>query len=189
MNSKGKDIGGRRSGRLRFLSFPFFLISHSCCGSYFLSHATDTRSHSLLAHHSLSHSLSSLDVRLVHRVSVFDLVRYLHRFLSSCIAPGWGIRVFKGLAAANRQLCALSSPSDNSSLYSSSQPTTNTNPKNHNVLLREYIILLYNMVLIFFTHIISTTNHLNNITLIPAAVRTPRTSFFLRFQRSFFTSC
>jgi len=49
VNSKGKHIGG--SGRLRFLSFPFSLVSCTCCGSCFLS-----RTH-YSTHHTLSLSL------------------------------------------------------------------------------------------------------------------------------------
>lgn len=41
------------------------------------------------------------------------------------IQIGWGICVFNGLTSTNGQLCALSSPSDNSLLYSR-QPTKPT---------------------------------------------------------------
>jgi len=95
-----------------------------------------SHTHTLSLNLPLSHSLSSPDVRCV---CIFDLVRYLNSFLSGHIAPGWGIRVFNSLATANRQLCALSSPSDNSSLYSTRQPATTSNLKNQNVPLREYI--------------------------------------------------
>jgi len=118
------EFEGERYRRWLSLFFVFPLFSLFLFVLLFLFSLSHSSSHTHTLSLSLFASLTRSFKSPILYVCVFDLVRYLHG-LSSQIAPGWGIRVFNSLPTANRQLCALSSPSDNSSLYSR-QPTTPT---------------------------------------------------------------